>query len=300
MVRTENTNTNKKVYVYRRITAAPEKKPQPQKLSYLYIGNRFKTALELHNGFEMSFFLFSFAEAFKLLGRLEKANRLPSVILVDKNFEIAEFQNFTAKLQESESFKRLPVMVEINQCSSELITLLSREKGITDLVRINDQTTLAQKAVFYNKLITEEAVAKNLLQQGLNWKVAIKHGLIRTFDLLFSSLCITLLSPLIATLTILVKLGGGNDVFEFNTERGLRYRNFRYIRFRTELSYAEEQIPDLCHINQYGFANQEQGNYQAKGNQTSRVGSFLRKTNLDELPALFNILIGDISFIRSR
>ena len=63
MVRTENKVSTKRVYAYRRISAGPEKQQVVSNLSYLYIGNRFRAALELHSGFESSHFLFSFDEA---------------------------------------------------------------------------------------------------------------------------------------------------------------------------------------------------------------------------------------------
>ncbi|HTE26277.1 sugar transferase [Flavitalea sp.] len=300
MVRTENNVSPKRVYAYRRTTAAPEKKPILPNLSYLYIGNKFKAAHDLHAGFENSYFLFSFDETIKLLFRLEKAGRLPSVILVDSPKDISAFKKFLEALSEVESFKTVTILAEVSNCRQEIIAQLSQEKGISDLVMINTNNGLAEKVVFFNKLQKGALLAEKSLHQGINWNMIKHYGFVRVFDLIFSMICIVLLSPLMLLLGVLVKMDGGSNILEFSIERGLRYRSFRYIRFRTELSYSNEQFPDLCHVNQFLNSENDGASYQGKSNQTSKIGAFLRSTNLDELPALFNIMAGDISFIRNR
>ena len=300
MVRTENISSTKKVYAYRRITATPAKEPVVQKLSYLYIGKKFKSVLDLHAGFETSYFLFSFQEALKLLGRLDKAGQLPSVILIDAAAEIPGLKVFLSAIAESEIYKNMLVFAEVGGCSETQLAELANERIITDLVRVTKPETLAKKIAFHGKLAKEEPVIKKQLNLGINWQIISRYGLVRAFDLVFSSISIILLSPLMLLLAIMVKMDGGNSIFEFSTETGLRYRSFRYIRFRTELAFQNEQLADLCHVNQLGVNDHDRAGYQFKSNETSKVGSFLRATNLDSLPALFNILIGDISFIKSR
>jgi lipopolysaccharide/colanic/teichoic acid biosynthesis glycosyltransferase len=323
MVRTEN-KISKNVYAYKRIAASgkpqttlfgkpgdisalPEPGKQPaeaftakQKLTYLYIGKNFRTTLDLHAGFEMSYLLFSLPEALKLLARLNKADKLPSVILLDSEFEITNLKNFLATIRETEAYRKIPVVAEVGSCRPEAIAAYSKLQGLTDLVRISDNKALATKVLFYGKLKQQEVAAQRL-NQGFNWDLVSRYTAIRTFDLFFSTICIFLLSPLMLIIAAIVKMDGGSGVLEFATERGLRYQSFKYIRFRTELAtYADSQLAELCNINQLTMGDPDSSRYQVKSNQTSRIGSFLKATNLDELPALFNILIGDISFIKSR
>jgi lipopolysaccharide/colanic/teichoic acid biosynthesis glycosyltransferase len=300
MVRTENKVSTKRVYAYRRIAAAPEKKPVLPDLSYLYIGNKFRAALDLHEGFGSSHFLFSFDEAVKLLVRLEKAGRLPSVILIDGPSDISAARKFFHTLNDVEAFKTLTILADVSTCRQEMIAQLSQEPRITDLVMINTKNGLTEKTIFYNKIRKEALQSEKSLHHGISWNLVRTYGLVRVFDLVFSTICIALLSPLMLMLAILVKMDGGSTIFEFGSERGLRYRSFRYMKFRTELNYGSQHYPDLCHVNQFAVSEDQGTAYQVKGNQTSKVGSFLRATNLDELPALFNILAGDISFIRNR
>jgi lipopolysaccharide/colanic/teichoic acid biosynthesis glycosyltransferase len=297
MVRTENI-ADKKVYAYKRVMAAPETEEVPGNLSYLYIGNRFRNALELHSGFSTSHFRFTVDEGKKLLLRLEAAGQLPGVILLDGEFGTAALRSFLLFLKESEALNAITVLAEISQCSSHQVNRLSSEPGITDVVNIREKDVLMQKAIFHGKLNRNPETIRENLNEGFNFKMVSQYGLIRLFDIVFSSVCMMVLSPLMLLIAGLVRAEAGNNIFEYSTERGLRYRTFRYIRFRTEPCLQPNQLPDLVHLNQYIRGHEDAK--LAAPSAGGRIGSVLKRTGLDQLPALFNILAGDLSFIRSR
>lgn len=297
MVRTENI-VSKRVYAYRHIAATPEKQEEKQHLSYLYVGNRFKQAAEMHTGFTVTHFLFAFDEAQKRLARLLKAGTLPSLILIDGEFNVSQIRTFVNWVKANEEYPEMPVLVEVERCTPRQVELLAAERGITDLVRIDSNQVLAHKAMFYKKLQKDEQAVRQNLNEGFNWQLISQYGVVRLFDVVFASISMMLLSPLMLLVAGLVRLEAGNNIFDYSTERGLRYRTFRYIRFRTEACLQENQLPDLCHLNQY-IRGQEPARFGTAG-ATGPIGSFLKRTGLDQLPALFNILTGDMSFIRNR
>ncbi len=297
MVRTENT-MSKRVYAYHRIAATEEKTAPQTDVSYLYIGNRFRQAVEMHNGFAVTHLLFSFEEARKRLVRLEKAGSLPSLVLIDGEFSVAQIRGFVTWLKTNQGTANLPVLIEVERCTPRQIEMLSGEKAITDMVRIDSSEVLVNKTLFYKKLQKDKDAVRQNLNQGFNFQLFTQYGLVRIFDVFFASLSMMLLSPLMLLVAALVRLEAGNNIFEFTTERGLRYRNFKFIRFRTEPSLVENQLPDLCHLNQY-IRGQETAAYRSN-RATGPVGTFLKRTGLDQLPALFNILTGDMSFLRNR
>lgn len=107
----------------------------------------------------------------------------------------------------------------------------------------------------------------------------------RLFDIFFSFLGLLLLSPLLLALAIAVRSSGRGGVFFRQTRVGLNGRNFRILKFRT-------MRPDS-----------EAGGQITVGSRDPRVtavGHFLRSYKLDELPQLWNILIGDMSFVGPR
>ncbi len=115
----------------------------------------------------------------------------------------------------------------------------------------------------------------------------VQLGLKRFFDLLFSLLGLLLLSPLLLIVSLLIKVTSKGTVF-FRQERlGLHGRVFKIIKFRTMVMGAEKKGDGL-------FV------YGTTDSRITGIGRFLRKTSLDELPQLFNVLIGDMSLVGPR
>ncbi len=108
----------------------------------------------------------------------------------------------------------------------------------------------------------------------------------RTFDLALTVPLLLLLSPLLAVLAVAVKLSSPGPVF-FKQERvGRGNRPFRVLKFRSMVLDAEKQTGPV---------------WARKGDtRTTRIGAFFRRTSLDELPQLFNVLRGEMSLVGPR
>ncbi len=107
----------------------------------------------------------------------------------------------------------------------------------------------------------------------------------RTFDLVGAGVGLVLLAPLLSLLTLLVKVHDGGPVF-FRQERvGYRGRSFRIWKFRTMVPDAEARGSPLT---------------VGRDPRVTRIGGWLRRLKLDELPQLFNVLVGDMSLVGPR
>lgn len=107
----------------------------------------------------------------------------------------------------------------------------------------------------------------------------------RAFDIIFSLVVIIgILSWLIPILAILIKIESKGNVFFKQKRNGLNYKEFYCYKFR---SMRLNEIADL---------------YQVSKNdpRITRVGKFIRKTSIDELPQFFNVLLGDMSVVGPR
>ncbi|RYG05014.1 MAG: hypothetical protein EOO02_04780 [Chitinophagaceae bacterium] len=298
MVRSQQILPDVKRYAFKRIESMPAKPAAAENLAYLYIGNGFRKIQENNEGFAFSFFVHSFDEALKLMNRLEKAKRPPSALVFDGSLEITQVRSFLAKIQEQDAYASIPVFAEVSAAENHHLNSLVKQAGVTDLVRLDNSNTLLRKVMFYKNLETNQEILKSNLQEGFNPKLMLKNAPLRAFDILVSSVCMILLSPLYLTLAILVKYNVSGSVLEFHTERGLGYRSFNYYRFRTDCSYSTKAVTQLGALREFNL-NPEHTVFQGK-ETTNKIGQFLQRTNLDELPALFNILKGDISFLKSR
>lgn len=175
----------------------------------------------------------------------------------------------------------------------EVVIALEPEeyRNITKIIAVCEKYGVKYFVIpFYNDMIPAhpvfESVGKTKLinmranrMESIGWS-ALK----RTFDFLMSMVGLIILSPLLIILAIGVKLSSPGPVF-FRQERvGLNRKNFRMLKFR---SMVVNDKSDTA--------------WSKKGDdRRTKFGSFIRKTSLDELPQLINVLKGDMSLVGPR
>ena len=118
----------------------------------------------------------------------------------------------------------------------------------------------------------------------------------RLLDLAGGALLLILVSPVIAVLSIAIKADSDGPVF-FRQERvGLHGRSFLVVKFRSMCTDAEDQLDELRshnEINGHAFKLRDDP-------RITRVGRFLRRSSLDELPQLWNVVRGQMSLVGPR
>ena len=121
----------------------------------------------------------------------------------------------------------------------------------------------------------------------------------RCIDVVVSLLAIVVLSPLLAVLAVISKLDGGPIVFS-HTRVGLDKSLFRCYKFRSMHADAEKRLSELLARDE--DARQEWNtHFKLKDDpRITSLGLFLRKSSLDELPQLINVLKGDMSLVGPR
>lgn len=143
--------------------------------------------------------------------------------------------------------------------------------------RFDQQKVWANSKLYYQELLKVSLEKKNLYQ--CSWSRAMK----RVMDLLVSIIGLTILSPLIIAVAVLVFIKLGNPVIFRQVRPGLYGQPFSIYKFRTMTEKTDplgNLLPDELRITPFG--------------------NFLRMTSLDELPQLFNLLQGDISLVGPR
>jgi exopolysaccharide biosynthesis polyprenyl glycosylphosphotransferase len=118
----------------------------------------------------------------------------------------------------------------------------------------------------------------------------------RAFDITLTLLSLPFFLPIFAVIAIAIKLDDGGPVF-FTQERvGFKKRLFPLFKFRTMHENAEEMLKGIEHLNEAEGPNFKISNDP----RITRIGRFLRRTSLDELPQLFNVLRGEMSLVGPR
>jgi exopolysaccharide biosynthesis polyprenyl glycosylphosphotransferase len=125
---------------------------------------------------------------------------------------------------------------------------------------------------------------------------ALPMVLKRFLDVVISFALLILLVPVFLLVAVLVKLSSTGPIF-FSQERiGLNKRRFLTYKFRTMIPNAEQMISQLEHLNEVSGPV-----FKIKNDpRLSPVGKLLRRTSIDELPQLFNVLKGDMSLVGPR
>jgi len=122
-------------------------------------------------------------------------------------------------------------------------------------------------------------------------------GVKRLVDVVLASLALVALSPLFVVLAVLVKLDGGS-VFFRQRRVGKDGVEFWFYKFRSMVVDAEARRVGLVSRNEHGRLGVT---FKLKNDpRITKVGRFLRKTNLDELPQFWNVLRGDMSLVGPR
>ncbi len=166
---------------------------------------------------------------------------------------------------------------------------------------------------------------------NINYRIPL---LKRIFDVLVSSILLTLFTPFGLLIAVAIKIESRGPIFYSSPRIGAGYKKFNFLKFRSMRKDAESLLEDLHNQNHYleqehqfieletkmgcklvddnGFINeneyvhsieQEELNSFVKiinDPRVTRVGKFLRNTSLDEMPQLYNVLRGDMSIVGNR
>jgi exopolysaccharide biosynthesis polyprenyl glycosylphosphotransferase len=123
----------------------------------------------------------------------------------------------------------------------------------------------------------------------------------RGVDLLVASVALFLFAPLLAVLAYLVKRSSPGPVFFRQVRMGEGSLTFRIFKFRTMDADADARKSEVAHLNVHLAEGGDPRMFKiADDPRVTRVGRFLRKTSLDELPQLLNVLRGEMSLVGPR
>jgi len=134
------------------------------------------------------------------------------------------------------------------------------------------------------------------LSAGRSWGSARHHTLKRIFDVVVVLAVLPLLLPVALICALAVRLDSPGPVLMRQSRTGQHGRRFKMYKFRTMVANAEELKASLAHLNVLPPPDFKIPNDP----RITRVGRFLRKSSLDELPQLVNVLRGEMSLVGPR
>lgn len=122
----------------------------------------------------------------------------------------------------------------------------------------------------------------------------------RTADVIVSSISLIFLAPLFLIIALLIKMESKDDVFYSQMRIGKDGKLFKLYKFRTMVPNADKKLDDIL-ASDADAREEYKINKKLKNDpRITKIGKLLRKTSLDELPQLFNVLKGEMSLIGPR
>jgi exopolysaccharide biosynthesis polyprenyl glycosylphosphotransferase len=201
---------------------------------------------------------------------------------------------------EDEDFAQLideKVIDEVFYCKQDFNT-----RSIKELIR--DCREVGVSFYIHNKVLSFSGLSPKLYFLNHQFFLSFRNTPDRYFatkvkgiiDFFLSAIILILISPFMLAIAVAIKLDDGGPVFFNQIRVGRHGRLFNCLKYRTMVTNAEELKEKIMDLNE-----QEGPVFKIKNDpRVTRVGRFLRKTSLDELPQFLNVLMGDMSIVGPR
>lgn len=232
---------------------------------------------------------------------LEKATIFPDLIVMDIANNHLQLVAFKVWLR-THNLHQIPVIYNDAALATHEIKLLFSQKLVDDVLNLDKHyTDLPYKLRFLQKLKSSLASQPTNISRKLSNTTGIFNIGNKVLDILVSSAAITCCLPLFLLIALAIKIESKGPILYFSKRAGKGFRVFNFFKFRTMIVGADLKMQEFTDLNQYTTGSKQPLFFKLQNDpRVTKVGAFLRKTSLDELPQLFNVLKGDMSVVGNR
>lgn len=245
----------------------------------------------------------AFDNAFKAIQWLNerKDNELPTAIVCALSFiqynEYGLHYNFgfLNRLKEDSRLRNIP-LIALKDAGTELDCREAMRLGIDDCYNMDEDWVKIWKRIEFLRQFKPKmkAVEKENIKP---YRTPLAK---RMLDILIASAAILALSPILILIAVAIKLESRGSIIYKSKRVGRGYEVFHFLKFRSMYPDADKRLKELQHLNQYKAEGNNAFVKIKNDPRITKVGSIIRKTSLDELPQLFNVLRGDMSIVGNR
>lgn len=192
----------------------------------------------------------------------------------------------------AERVDEIVVCLPVDARFSDIATVVQHARDLGIVVRLMPQ--LADGYVLRNLHVEEfeDEYVVTLFREQMLVQLLFK----RVIDAALSIAVLIILAPLMLTVALIIKLTSPGPVFFVQNRVGMNQRQFKLYKFRSMVADAEDRKFALEHLNERdGPAFKIENDPRITG-----IGRWLRKTSIDELPQLFNVISGEMSLVGPR
>ncbi len=150
------------------------------------------------------------------------------------------------------------------------------------------------------KGFSSEAPLSSSFQLEVDERIVVHNWLKRSFDILVSLSALIIGLPLFAAIALIVKLSSTGPIFYCSLRIGRKGKLFKFWKFRSMHRDADQRLEVMLESDPK-LKREWQKYFKLRNDpRLTRIGSFLRRTSMDELPQFWNVLMGDLSIVGPR
>ena len=220
------------------------------------------------------------------------------------SFEFLEADNFLLleSIRQHPQLRIVP-FITVADNASRIDKVKALQNGIDDCYQLPVEWKNLRKRIEFLRKYKAELISMTGGKFDDELKFNIPFGK-RIFDIVFSLSLILVFSPILVLIALLVKLSSKGSIIYRSKRVGTGYQVFDFLKFRSMVCDADAQLKKLSHLNNYDKGEDKSGNVSfvklKNDPRITTIGKFIRKTSLDELPQLFNVLMGEMSIVGNR
>lgn len=224
---------------------------------------------------------------------------LPEVIICNYDFLLKNNFKVLRDVVDNPTLRVIPFIC-INQGNQIFNKKDGLRRGIDDCYQAPVNWNHLRKRVTFLNTYKPFIVSGNTSKEEFQkFKMPIGK---RLFDIAFSLGVLTVLSPILLLVAILIKLESKGPLIYKSKRAGTGYQIFNFLKFRSMADGADKKIKELSHLNKYDGKESDGPSFVKLKNdpRVTRIGKVIRKLSIDELPQMLNVLRGDMSVVGNR
>lgn len=251
-------------------------------------------------GYEVASFQLSYSADLWLKHHAVADHFFPEAVICDLELPDSDGFTFFENLILNDKLKMVPFILIAKRYNS-LDKIKAFNIGIDDFYSPDVTGDDLHSRILILKEIKKEK-ARSVIERQIPLATHYRmNWMKRIFDVVFAFFFLLAASPLMILIAILISLESKGPVFYISKRVGTGYQIFNFYKFRTMKRHADDQLDSVKHLNQYVSETGRPVFFKVENDpRVTRVGRFLRKTSLDELPQLLNVLKGDMSIVGNR
>ena len=191
-----------------------------------------------------------------------------------------------------ERVDEIMVCLPVNARFSDIALIVQHARDLGIVVRL--MPDISDGALLKNLHVEEfdDEYVVTLFREQMLMQLLLK----RLIDAVLSMVVLMILFPLLVVVAVLIKFTSPGPVLFIQNRVGMNQRQFKLYKFRSMVADAEERKFAIAHLNE-----RDGPAFKIENDpRTTRIGRFLRRTSIDELPQLFNVLSGEMSLVGPR